>query len=57
MGLGAGGTVTGKFCNLYPLLCLGTVFPALKLSQNCYLHYNINILLLKKEHVEIPGVN
>ena len=29
-------------CNLYPHLCLET-FPALKLTQNCYLHYNINI--------------
>ena len=30
-------------CNLYPHLCLETVFPALKLTQNFYLHYNINI--------------
>ena len=49
MGLGAGGTATGKFCNLYPHLCLETVLPALKLTQNFYLHYNniiINWLLL-----------
>ena len=41
---GSRGTATaGIFCNLYPHLCLETVFPALKLTQNCYLHYNINI--------------
>ena len=37
------GTATaGTFCNLYTHLCLETVLPALKLTQNCYLHYNIN---------------
>ena len=41
MGLGAGSTATGIFSNLYPCLYLETVFPALKLTQNCYLHYNI----------------
>ena len=41
---GCRGTVTaGTFFNLYPDLCLKIVFPALKLTQNCYLHYNINI--------------
>ena len=35
-----GSTGTGKFCNLYPPLSLETVFPALKLTQNCYLHDN-----------------
>ena len=30
MGLGAGSTVTGKCCNLYPYLCLQTAFPILK---------------------------
>ena len=33
MGLGVGGTATGKVSNLYPHLCLETVFPALKLTQ------------------------
>ena len=32
---GAGDTATGKFWNLYPHLCLETLFPALKLTQNC----------------------
>ena len=44
---GAGGAATGKVCNLYPHLCLEAVFPALKLTQNCYLHYNISIFFLK----------
>ena len=35
-------TARGTFCNLYPHLCVETVFPAFKLTQNCYLH-NINI--------------
>ena len=35
------------FCNLYPDLCFEIEFPALRLTQNCYLHYNINILSLK----------
>ena len=26
----------GKFCNFFPHLSLKTVFPALKLSQNCF---------------------
>ena len=28
-----------------PHLCLETLFSALELTQNCYLHYNINIFL------------
>ena len=47
MGLQAGSAATRKFCNLYPHLCLETVFPALKLTQNCYLHYNMTIFFLK----------
>ena len=43
LGLAVGTAAAGTFCNLYPHLCLETVFPALKLTQNCYLHYNINI--------------
>ena len=36
--LGVGSPATGKFCNfLYPDLSLETVFPALKLTWNCYL--------------------
>ena len=27
----------GKLCNFVPLLNLGTAFPALKLTRNCYL--------------------
>ena len=42
MGLGAGGTATGKFFNLYPHLCLEKVFPAVKLVQNSYLHCDTN---------------
>ena len=38
-GLGPGGAATEKHWNLYPHLCFETVFPALKLNQNCYLHY------------------
>ena len=34
----------GKFCNLSPLLNLETVFPALKLTRNCYLNMNISFL-------------
>ena len=45
MGLGTGGAATEKFRNLYPHLCLETLFPALKLIQNGYLHYNITFLL------------
>ena len=42
--MGLGGTAkAGTFFNLYCHLCLETVFPGLKLTQNCYLHYNINI--------------
>ena len=33
MGLGAGSVDTGKFCNLYPHLFMGTVFQALKPTQ------------------------
>ena len=32
-----------KVFNLYPHLCLKTVIPAFKSTQNCYLHDNINI--------------
>ena len=38
MGLGVGSADTGKFCNLYTHFSLETVFPALKLTQNYYLH-------------------
>ena len=41
------------FCNLYPHLCLETLFPAVKLTQNCYLHYNINIFYLKSANLII----
>ena len=35
---GAGsGTTPRKSCNFYPHLTLKTVFPALKLPQNCYM--------------------
>ena len=51
---GSWGTATaGTFCDLYPHLCLETVFPALKLAQNCYLHYNINIFFLKTANLII----
>ena len=40
-----GSTATGKFSILYSHLCLETVFLALKLTQDCYIHYNINIFL------------
>ena len=39
MGLGVGSVATGKFYNSYPRVILETVFPALKLTQNCYLNY------------------
>ena len=32
----------GKFCNFSPLLNLEIVFPALKLTRNCYLNMNIS---------------
>ena len=32
-----------NFCGLDHHLCLETVFPGLKLTQNCYLHYNTNL--------------
>ena len=35
MVLGVGGAAAGKIWNLYPNLCLETVFLALKLTQNC----------------------
>ena len=44
---GSRGTVTGKVCNLYPHLCFETVFPALKLTQNCDIHHNIKTFFLK----------
>ena len=48
LATGSRGTATaGIFCNLYPHLCLETVFPAPKLTQNCYIHYNINIFSWK----------
>ena len=31
----------------YPHLRLETVYPALKLAGNCYLHYNVNIFFFK----------
>ena len=31
----------GKFCNSFPLLNLEIVFPALKLTINCYLNMSI----------------
>ena len=52
MGLGAGDTAIGKLCNLYPHLCLETVFPVLKLTQNCYLHY-VSIFFLKTANLII----
>ena len=39
-----GSTATGKFSILYSHLCLETVFLALKLTQDCYIHYNIFFL-------------
>ena len=36
-----------------PHLCLETVFPALKLAQNCYIHYNVNIFFLKTGNLMI----
>ena len=46
--MGSRGTATaGLFYNLYVHLYLEIAFPALKLTQNCYLHYNINICFLK----------
>ena len=44
-GLGENGAAAGKFCYLYPNSCLKTVFPAVRLIRNCYLHYDINIFL------------
>ena len=38
---GQRGTVSRKLCNFYPHLHLETVFPALKLPQNCYIIMNI----------------
>ena len=32
----------GKLCSFSPLLSLETVFPALKVTQNCYLNVNIS---------------
>ena len=39
-------TTPGKFCNCSPLLSLERTFPALKLTENCYL--NMNIYFLEK---------
>ena len=36
-----------NLCNLYLYLCFETVFLALKITQNCYLHYNLNFFFLK----------
>ena len=44
VGLGVCSPATGKFCNLYRHLSLKTVFPALKLTQNCCFDYNIFFL-------------
>ena len=44
-GLGENGAAAGKFCYLYPNSCLKTVFPAVRLIRNCYLHYDIKIFL------------
>ena len=41
-GLWEGVATPGKFCNFPPLLSLETVFPALKLTQNCYLNIKIS---------------
>ena len=35
-------TTPGKFCNYPPLLNLERAFPALKLTENCYLNMNIS---------------
>ena len=35
-------TTPGKFCNFPPLLNLERAFPALKLTENCYLNMNIS---------------
>ena len=52
------GTATaGRFCNLYPHLCLEIVFPALKLTQKCYLRYNINIFFLKTANLIINSLH
>ena len=45
MGLWAGGPATGKLYKLYSFLCLETVIPALKLTQNCYFHHNTTFSL------------
>ena len=37
-----GNAKPGKFCNFSPLLNLEIVFPALKLTRNCYLNMNIS---------------
>ena len=41
MGLGAGSAAIGTFCNLCCHVRFEIVFSALKLAQNCYLHYNV----------------
>ena len=35
-------TMSRKSCNFSALLSLETVFPALKLTENCYLNMNIS---------------
>ena len=45
--MGVGAKAQENFA-IYTLnLCFKTLFPVLKLSQNCYIHYNINIFFLK----------
>ena len=40
---GLGGVATsGKFCKFYLYLNLEIVFPAIKLTQNCYININIS---------------
>ena len=53
VGLRVGSTVTETFSTLYPRLRFETVFLALKLTQNCYLYYNISIFFLKTGNVII----
>ena len=51
---GSRGTATvGTSCNLYPHLCLETVFPAYKLMQNCYTY----IMLLTNYNLLLKTVN
>ena len=43
MGIPVLVTTPTKFCNFSALLSLETVFPALKLTENCYLNMNISL--------------